>query len=183
MAQDLKKGKVVSCGCYGEVIRGKAALTHGMSGSRPFLLWQNLKARCKNPNSESYEDYGGRGISYDPKWETFEGFWEDMQEGYSPELSLDRVDVNGGYCKENCRWTTYSVQSFNRRKQKNNTTGREGVYWDKKLGNWRVGIDVNNQRIYLGNFTTFDDAVKAREQAELKYYGVIKQGVTDERYQ
>lgn len=74
-----------------------------------------MKGRCNNKNDDRYTDYGGRGIKYDPKWEKFDGFWEDMEEGYADNLSLDRIDVNGDYTKENCRWATSKQQSRNMR--------------------------------------------------------------------
>jgi hypothetical protein len=73
-----------------------------------------MKARCSNPNKPQFKDYGGRGISYDPKWESFEGFLADM--GKAPkDYSIDRIDNNSGYYKENCRWTDDKIQARNRR--------------------------------------------------------------------
>ena len=65
-----------------------------------------MKTRCTNTNVPNYDRYGGRGITYNPKWETFGGFWEDMEEGYSDEYEIDRIDVDKGYYKENCQWIT-----------------------------------------------------------------------------
>lgn len=165
-----------SCGCLQKEIATEHILsaqkTHGMSGSRPYRIWGLLKSRC-NDDPRGY--YGDRGISYPSKWETFEGFWEDMSEGYSDELTLDRIDVNGDYCKENCRWVEHSLQQFNKRKYKRNTSGRTGVKLDKKSGKWVAEINVNKKRIHLGLFELFEDAVKAREQAEFVYFGFIKE--------
>jgi hypothetical protein len=73
-----------------------------------------MKERCDNSVSGDYKNYGGRGITYDPRWEKFENFLEDM--GEAPEgLSIDRVDNNGNYCKENCRWATSAEQNGNKR--------------------------------------------------------------------
>ena len=73
-----------------------------------------MKTRCNNPNHNRFKYYGGRGITYDPKWEVFAGFVEDM--GERPEgLTLDRIDVDDSYCAENCQWADYYEQNANRR--------------------------------------------------------------------
>ena len=76
--------------------------------------WYGLKRRCSCPTQTGYERYGGRGISYDPKWETFEGFYEDMGDRPGPNYDLDRIDNDGNYCKENCRWVLHSENCKNR---------------------------------------------------------------------
>ena len=89
---------------------------HGMRKTRIYSIWRNMKNRCRYPSNKSYPNYGGRGISYDPKWESFEGFYEDMGEGYGDDLSLERRDVDKNYCKENCEWIPASRQNDNKRK-------------------------------------------------------------------
>lgn len=88
--------------------------THNESRTRFYLIWYEVKRRCRNKNTIGYKRYGGRGITYDPKWETFEGFAEDMREGYADNLSIDRIDNNKGYSKENCKWSTKKEQAMNR---------------------------------------------------------------------
>ena len=93
--------------------RGEKKSTHGMSDTRQYRIWQQMKNRCDNPNNIKYDIYGGKGITYGDKWKTFQGFWEDMKEGYSDDLTLDRIDREGDYTKENCRWVDYEAQNNN----------------------------------------------------------------------
>lgn len=89
--------------------------THGMSGSKPYAVWKTMHNRCKNQSHNRYASYGGMGIKVCKEWSSFEKFWEDMGETYAEGLTLDRIDPNGDYCKENCRWVTQKVQQRNRR--------------------------------------------------------------------
>ena len=102
-------------------------ITHGMSNTRQYQIWCNMKSRCDNPSSDFYYRYGGRGISYDKSWSSFENFWFDMGEGYSDNLSLERLDNNSHYCKQNCVWIELKDQAKNRLKPSNNTSGNTGV--------------------------------------------------------
>ena len=170
----MNTGATVSCGCYKRERSSEVHMEHGLTGSPTYASWQNMKDRCSNPNNKAYGNYGGRGISYDPLWEKFENFFADM--GECPEgMTLDRIDVNGDYCKENCRWSDYSMQGFNKRKLKKNTSGRTGVNWFKPVSMWRAYIAKDGKQHSLGYFHDFNEAVKARENAELHHYGFIKE--------
>ena len=170
----LVSAKTKSCGCLNKEKAGNLNRTHGLSKTKIYNSWRGMKERCINPNHSSFEIYGGRGITFDKKWNTFEGFYEDMGDSYQEGFELDRIDVNGNYCKENCRWSDQSEQCYNQRKRKDNSSGRTGVNWHVKNQKWTASIRVNNKIIYLGSFINFEDAVKAREVAEIEYYGYNK---------
>jgi hypothetical protein len=87
---------------------------HGLSRSRAFQCWKNMKARCLNPQHRQYPDYGGRGITVCERWLIFENFYADMGDP-PPGLSLDRINNNGNYERGNCRWATVAEQLANRR--------------------------------------------------------------------
>ena len=89
------------------------ATKHGMSRTRQYRIWRGMRLRCEKPRGRSKRWYSG--VSYDPKWKSFEGFWEDMADGYSDHLTLDRIDPSQGYSKSNCRWVDMKLQSRNRR--------------------------------------------------------------------
>lgn len=90
---------------------------HGKSKTRLYNIWLNMKARCYNLNNHKYNDYGGRGITICEAWlNDFQAFYDwAMANGYSDDLSIDRIDVNGNYEPSNCRWTDNETQSNNRR--------------------------------------------------------------------
>ena len=117
----LTRGHRKSCGCMRREYLAKqrkimALLnrSHGMYKSREYHIWQCMKDRCLNPKSKAFCDYGGRGITVCERWMTFVNFYDDM--GDKPaKRSLDRIDNNGGYRPDNCRWATHSQQMLNRR--------------------------------------------------------------------
>lgn len=170
----LKSKERVSCGCFRLERLREAVVTHDKTRTKAYGTWEGMLQRCNNTNSENYYNYGGRGILICNAWLDFENFFSDM--GERPDgMSLDRIDVNGNYCKENCRWTTPSVQGFNQRISSNNTSGRTGVSWNKQKQKWDAYIMKNRKKINLGKYDTREDAILAREQGELKYYGFIKE--------
>lgn len=122
-AGDLRSGNTKSCGCL-QVERAREANTvhrHGegsyRNGRTPeFIAWQNMVARCSNPQHPSFRYYGGRGINVCERWRSsYENFLADMGRRPSPDLTLDRINNNGNYEPDNCRWATHSDQMRNRR--------------------------------------------------------------------
>lgn len=115
----LRMGNIVSCGCYAsKVISNNNKVLkrkHGMSTTRIYNTFKHMWDRCTNVNNKHYKDYGGRGINVCDEWKSFDKFWEDMKEGYKHNLSLDRINNDGNYCKENCRWATQTQQGNNTR--------------------------------------------------------------------
>ena len=123
----LKTGNTKSCGCIGKKKLIERSKTHGLSNSKLYQTWGNMKSRCDNEKNDFYMSYGGRGISYQPSWSTFENFLEDMGSNYVEGLSLERINLNGNYCKSNCCWIDIKDQAKNRGKPENNTSGFTGV--------------------------------------------------------
>ena len=110
----LKNGNSTSCGCYAIERSKRDNKTHGMTKTRVYKSWQKMHERCENINSDAYYQYGSRGISVCDRWKSFELFLEDM--GERPDsMSLDRVDSNGNYSPDNCRWATSKQQNNNMR--------------------------------------------------------------------
>lgn len=113
----LRDGKTKNCGCKIYSPGKEKPYRHHMTGSPVYGSWANMVARCNNVKNPAYGDYGGRGIKVCERWLDFRNFFDDM--GDRPEgHTLDRIDPNGDYCKENCRWATISVQNKNRRPSK-----------------------------------------------------------------
>jgi len=136
----LKGGYIKSCGCLTKEIN----TTHGMVGSRPYNIWRGMKTRCNNPNSIRFDNYGGRGIKYDPRWEEFSNFWNDMKDAYSDGLSLERIDNNANYSKENCNWVTVKEQNMN----KTNTVRFRFNGVTKSLIDWAESLGVASWYLY-----------------------------------
>lgn len=109
-----------------------------------------MRSRCGNPNDDGYALYGGRGITVCQQWETFPQFWKDMGETWAVGLSLDRIDVDGPYSPENCRWATAKEQADNRRDKRFIDTPQGKMKVEEASRIFGVSIPTLRSRIRYG---------------------------------
>lgn len=112
----LKSGHTKSCGCFlrdRTVATNRARSTHGMTKTSEYRAYKNAKDRCVNPNSQSYENYGGRGIKF--LFNSFEAFWKELGPKPSPRHSVNRINNDSHYMPKNVEWATVEEQLSNRR--------------------------------------------------------------------
>jgi len=146
---NLNNNRTKSCGCLQKEIastinqNNQYNFKHGYSqNNRTYQVWHHIKQRCTNPNDKGYKNYGGRGITICKRWFKFENFFKDMEEqpnGYS----IDRIDNNQGYYKENCRWVT--PKQNNRNKRTNHLETYNGK--TQCLTEWAEETGISKQRI------------------------------------
>lgn len=145
-SNSLRKGNTQSCGCLQkEAISrvGKMHIKHGMSETVEFKTWIHILNRCTNKNDKAYNHYGGRGVTIDPSWVEFPQFFADMGPRPSDKHSIDRIDNNGNYSKDNCRWATDYEQNNNRRTTRMLTMG--GI--TLSLSNWALRVNIPRKTI------------------------------------
>lgn len=128
-----------------------------------------MKQRCYYQSAINYNDYGGRGIAVCGEWQNYEPFrdWA-LPNGYAEDLTIDRINYDGNYCPENCRWLTIAEQQKNKRMLHTNKTGQSGVNRVKN-GNFMARITIDEKRICLGTFPTLEQAIDTRQKAEIEY--------------
>lgn len=135
---NIRRNHTKSCGCLRKEESSYRNSTHRKTESEEYKIWSGMKYRCNSPACRSYPNYGGRGIKVCEEWSaSFELFHRDMGDRPGPEYSLDRIDPNGNYSKDNCRWATSKEQSLNKTCNVRYLFNGENltlVEWGKRLG-------------------------------------------------
>ena len=162
-ANNLKNNHTQSCGCLPKEKAKNNFTTHNLSNTLLYRKYSGIKRRCYNKNEKSYNNYGGRGIIMCDEWKNdFKAFYDwSMMHGYADNLTIDRIDVNGNYEPNNCRWITNKEQQNNKRNNHYITYNNEThtiTEWAKKLNisvkalSWRV----NNKKWSLEKAMTYN---------------------------
>lgn len=176
----LMNGDTQSCGCLRREILRKLKTTHGHAcrgrRSAEFKTWNEIKKRSLCQTYRRYKDYGGRGITICNEWlgtNGFLSFYADMGPRPSKNHSIDRIENDKGYYKENCRWALDTVQNINQRIRRDNKSGVKGVSFCNTHKRYQARISVFGKTRSLGSFKNLEDAIAARKLAEEKYHKPI----------
>jgi len=167
----LTAGKSRSCGCLRKEVSRKKSTIRGLTGHPLLEVYKNMVRRCYCPTATYYKNYGGRGIKVSPLWrnnpEAF--FTFALQAGWSRSLTIDRIDNDGDYTPNNCRFVTRAENNRNRpRTPCTNTSGFLGVSQDRKSGKYKAYA----KRCHIGYFHTAVEAAEAREAYCLEHQTV-----------
>lgn len=143
---NLNSNRVKSCGCLKNEKLIERSITHNQRHTNLYEVWKTMKQRCFNPNNNAYKNYGGRGITMCDDWKiNFISFYKwSTDNGYNKGLTIDRIDNNGNYCPENCRWTDRRTQANNSRWNKHIVINGK----DDTLANWLRFYNINYDKYY-----------------------------------
>lgn len=172
----LNTGRQKSCGC----LQREAITKHGLYNHPLYTVWAGMIQRCSNKNQPSYKNYGARGIKVCKRWKNFKDFYNDMIEGYSSSLQIDRINNDGNYEPGNCRWVTRSQQNRNKRASQRKRgkiafgpSGIIGVSFYKESKKWKAYVWIKGKNKYLGLFPTKEEAsLRVKEEEEKN--GIIR---------
>lgn len=150
----LRSGKTRSCGCLQKRIAADRMTIHGMYGSKNYVIWISIIKRCTNPNSQSFADYGGRGISIHDKWRhdfmAFQDYVAGLPNHGESGYTLDRIDNDGSYVPGNIKWSTRKEQCRNTRRNivlTHNGKTQCVAAWAEEL---RISASTIHHRLYAG---------------------------------
>lgn len=133
----LVNGHTKSCGCFSKDAKSRRFKKHGYSNTKEYKAWNAIIKRCTDSQNRAYENYGGRGIKVCKRWcDSFENFLEDMGKAPTPKHTIDRIDNDGDYTPDNCRWATMKQQMNNKRSNVNITWNGEtktATQWARKM--------------------------------------------------
>lgn len=151
------------------------------------IIRNGMKQRCYYPKHAEYKRYGDRGIKVCDEWMDAEKGLDrfvtwSLENGYEEGLTIDRIDYDGDYSPKNCRWVTPGIQSYNRHARQNKCGARGIAYKEKtvngrKYAYYNPRICIRGKRISLGCYDTIEEAIAARKQAEMQYYGEMLKGI------
>lgn len=160
-------GSTKSCGCYYK----NNIIKHNSCGTRLYAIYNSMLSRCNNKNNHAYCDYGGRGIKICKEWSDFRNFksWA-IENGYNESFEIDRIDNDGNYEPSNCRWVEqFKNCEVGRRRPLKNSNGFTGVTLHQ--GSYQCRIMFRRKPLFIGNYKSLRDAVKARIEKEIELFG------------
>lgn len=166
-SNSLRQGNTTRCS------HSCALRVHGMVGTPTYNSWVKMLSRTRY---DEYKEWYG-DVSCCDRWEprkggSFENFYADM--GTRPEgMTLNRINSSEVYSKETCEWADLTLQSFDQKKSKSNTSGRTGVCFEGDKWTVKIGVKGESIRLYRGD--SYEEACRIREEAELKYYGFTRE--------
>jgi hypothetical protein len=165
----IKKGNTNSCGCLRKRTtseQGKRNRKHGLGYSRIYDTWHHMVSRCYNESDKSFSNYGGRGISVYDEWKNSLEIFNEwaINNGYSDDLTIDRINNDGNYEPGNCRFVTRSRNCIKKNIYKNNKTGYKGVRRASRGNKFEACIGVDKKVIHLGTFSEPIDAALAYDK-------------------
>lgn len=145
ISRNVITDNVKSCGCHKKEFLRNIATTHGMSKTHIYSVWRSMKSRCIKPSHISYINYGGRGIKVCDRWiKSFKNFFEDMGSTYRKGLEIERINNNGNYEPDNCKWATEKEQGNNKRSNVIlNHNGRKMT-----IKQWSEFLNINEATLY-----------------------------------
>ena len=141
----IKNGDIKSCGCLRRELARKKSTKHGQHGTRLYNIWKGVMNRCNTKGSSTFYKYGGRGIKVVDEWINFDNFkkWA-LDNGYKDNLTIERIDVNGNYEPDNCKWIPAKEQHYNKRTNITETIDGE----NKTLAQWAEQYGIKKSTIY-----------------------------------